>query len=99
MIALVAVFIVDFIFHKKESSRPQALFTVTTGFLAYQCISCILASPAEAFEGMYVSTAAANVMKFILTAGTLVVVIMAQPWLRQKDVADKDGEFYMLVIG
>ena len=37
-------------------------------------------------------------MKVILTAGTLVVLIMAQPWLRREDVANKEGEFYMLVI-
>jgi NADH-quinone oxidoreductase subunit N len=37
-------------------------------------------------------------MKLILTAGTLIVVIMAQPWLLRDDVKNKEGEFYMLVI-
>ena len=97
MIALVVVFLVDFIFHKKES-RPKALLSVTTGLLVLQCISCIMAGPAEAFDGMYVATASANIMKLILTAGTLVVVVMAQSWLREKDVENKDGEFYMLVL-
>jgi NADH-quinone oxidoreductase subunit N len=57
-----------------------------------------LAEPAAAFGGLYESSAAANVMKLILTAGTLIVVIMAQPWLLRDDVKNKEGEFYMLVI-
>ena len=37
-------------------------------------------------------------MKTILTAGTLIVIIMAQPWLKRSDVQNKEGEFYMLVV-
>ena len=55
-----------------------------------------LANPAEAFGGLYVATPAVNVMKAILAFGSLIVVLMAQPWVAtQKRLA---GEFYMLII-
>ena len=63
-----------------------------------QIAPCALAEPASAFGGLYVSSAAANVMKLILTAGTLIVVVMSQSWLQRDDVKNKEGEFYMLVI-
>ena len=37
-------------------------------------------------------------MKVILTAGAFIVVVMAQSWLEQKDVQNKEGEFYELII-
>lgn len=52
---------------------------------------------AQAFGGMYVSTASVNVMKTILAAGTLIVVIQSRLWLSRTDTAFKQGEFYMLV--
>jgi NADH-quinone oxidoreductase subunit N len=52
--------------------------------------------PAEAFGGLYVSSAAVNVMKTILAFGTLIVVIMAQSWVETRQRLA--GEFYMLVI-
>ena len=56
-----------------------------------------LSEPAEAFGGMYVASQAANVMKVILSIGTVIVLIMAEPWL--KNEAQKyRGEFYMLVL-
>ena len=98
MAILVVVFIVDFIFHSKDDRKHSALYLTTSVLLLAQCAVCAVAAPAEAFAGMYVSTASVNIMKLILTAGTLVVVIMSQSWLRLKEVNGKDGEFYMLVV-
>ena len=98
MAILVVVFIVDFIFHSKDDRKHSALYLTTAVLLLGQCAVCAVAAPAEAFAGMYVSTASVNIMKLILTAGTLVVVIMSQSWLRSQEVGNKDGEFYMLVI-
>mgnify|MGYP002920859182 CR=1 FL=1 len=47
---------------------------------------------------MYESTPAANVMKIILTMGTLIVFIMSQSWVERKDVLNKEGEYYELLI-
>ena len=46
---------------------------------------------------MYVAGQAANVMKIVLTLGTLIVVVMAQPWL-ENEARKYAGEFYMLVV-
>ncbi|MDD7420274.1 MAG: NADH-quinone oxidoreductase subunit N, partial [Prevotellaceae bacterium] len=50
------------------------------------------------FAGLYTATAAAQVMKVILTAGAFIVVVMAQSWIEREDVLRKEGEFYELVI-
>ena len=52
--------------------------------------------PAEAFAGLYVSSKAAGAMKLMLTGGTLIVTIMAKPWI--DTVSKNEGEFYMLVL-
>jgi NADH-quinone oxidoreductase subunit N len=49
-----------------------------------------------AFGGMYVATQAVNVMKMVLTFGTLIVVIMADSWVETRQRIA--GEFYMLIL-
>jgi NADH-quinone oxidoreductase subunit N len=44
-----------------------------------------------------VASQAANVMKIILTIGALIVVIMAQPWLKN-EASKYAGEFYLLIL-
>jgi len=96
VIILLAVFAVDFIAHKSEK-KHDVLYAVTVALLAVLPVRiAFLSEPAEAFGGLYVASQMANVMKVILTVGTLIVVIMAQPWL--KTIKKYEGEFYMLVI-
>lgn len=97
MAILIVVFIADFAL-KNNGKKHEVLYGLTGLLLFAQLVPCSLAEPAVAFGGLYESSAAANVMKLILTAGTLIVVIMAQPWLLRDDVKNKEGEFYMLVI-
>ena len=98
VLALIVVFIQDFIITSKKV-KGYALAAMTIGLLAVVAVTCVTAQPAEAFGGMYVATKAANVMKAILTAGTLVVVLMAQPWIASSTTTIKnEGEFYMLVL-
>lgn len=97
MAILVLVFIVDFAW-KNSEKKHQALYMATGLLMLAQLAPCVVAEPQSLFGGLYVTSEAVNVMKVILTAGTLVVLIMAQPWLRREDVANKEGEFYMLVI-
>ena len=97
MAILVIVFIADFALHGSE--KKQSLLYMTTGLLMLaQIAPCALAETTSAFGGLYVTTASVNIMKLILTAGTLIVIIMAQPWINRADVKNKAGEFYMLVI-
>ena len=96
VLILLAVFVVDFAMHRSEK-KLDCLSAVTAALLvALTARIALLASPAEAFGGLYVASAAVNVMKVILAFGTLIVVIMAHPWL--KTCERLAGEFYMLII-
>ncbi len=90
---LLIVFCADFCLHKNEN-KGSILGTLTSVLLALQIIPCFLVEPTEAFGGIYVTSQMVNVMKVILTCGTLIVVIMAQTWLK---TIRYEGEFYMLV--
>ena len=96
VLILLAVFVVDFIMRRSEK-KLDTLYIVTVALLAVLPVRIVfLANPAEAFGGLYVATPAVNVMKAILAFGSLIVVLMAQPWVAtQKRLA---GEFYMLII-
>lgn len=96
MAALVIVFLADLIL---KGEKKHTILSLLTGLLLVAQIAvCFTAEPAEAFAGLYTATAAAQVMKVILTAGAFIVVVMAQSWLEQKSVQNKEGEFYELII-
>jgi len=96
VLALILVFFADFCLMKSE--RKTALLSkLTVMLLICNMVMMTTVAPAEAFGGMYVATKAANVMKIILTLGTLIVVIMAQPWL-ENEAKKYAGEFYLLVF-
>ena len=96
MAALVIVFLAD-LFMKGEK-KHATLSMLTSSLLVAQLVLCFNAQPATAFAGLYTATAAAQVMKVILTAGAFIVVVMAQSWIEREDVLRKEGEFYELVI-
>ena len=96
MAILVIVFLAD-LFLKGEK-KHTTLSMLTCVLLVAQVVLCFNAQPAEAFAGLYTATAAAQVMKVILTAGAFIVVVMAQSWIEREDVLRKEGEFYELVI-
>ena len=96
MLALVIVFLADLIF-KGERKHCYTSLLMYIALLA-QTVVCFTASPAEAFSGLYEASAACNAMKGILTAGTFIVVVMAQSWLVQEDVKRVSGEFYTLTL-
>ena len=95
VLALIVVFFGDFCLNKSEK-KNGFLSKLTYVLLLGQICACLFAEPESAFGGLYVTSQAVNVMKTILTFGTFIVVIMAQPWLEtQKRIA---GEFYMLIL-
>ena len=96
VLILLAVFVVDFAMHRSEK-KLDCLFAVTAALLAVLPVRiALLSEPTEAFGGLYVASAAVNEMKVILAFGTLIVVIMAHPWV--KTCERLAGEFYMLII-
>lgn len=96
MAALVIVFLADLIL--KGEKKHSVLSMLIGILLVAQIAVCFTAQPATAFAGLYTATAAAQVMKVILTAGAFIVVVMAQSWIEREDVLRKEGEFYELVI-
>ncbi len=96
VLALLLVFFADFCLMKSER-KAGVLGKLNAALLL--CLTIILTTvgTAEAFGGMYVAPKAAQVMKLILTLGTFIVVIMAQPWL-EREAAKYAGEFHLLVL-
>ena len=93
---LIIVFFADFALHRSES-KSRTLYGLTALLMLLQIVPCALAEPTTAFSGLYVTSQMSNVMKTILTAGSLIVVIMAQPWIESAG-RKTAGEFYMLII-
>ena len=96
VLALIIVFFADFCLHKSER-KVGVLGKLTAALLLCQTIMLTTVAPAEAFGGMYVASQAAQVMKLILTFGTFIVVVMAEPWL-EREASKYSGEFHLLVL-
>lgn len=100
-LSLITVIVVLFLYDLFAGKKLQ-------GYI--QPLSCILLlihivvnvlppdKPAEAFGGMYLYLPVMSIVKSILSAGTLIVVMQADAWLRREDTVYKRGEFYMLIL-
>ncbi len=97
VIILLVVFAIDFIMHRSEKKHDVLSGVAVALMLVLPFQIALLSEPAAAFGGMYVATQAANVMKIILSIGTVIVMIMAEPWLKNEG-SKHVGEFYLLVI-
>ena len=95
---LLVAFFVDFFLTRRSDKDHEVYGGVIIGLMLVLPVRiALLSEPTEAFGGMYVASQAANVMKVILSIGTVIVLIMAEPWL--KNEAQKyRGEFYMLML-
>ena len=96
VLMLILVFFADFCLHKSER-KLEVVGRMTMALLLCQTVMLTTVGPAEAFGGMYAATKAAQVMKIILTFGTFIVVVMAQPWL-EREASKYAGEFHLLVL-
>ena len=97
VLSLIIVFFGDF-FLTKVKVKGYLLQYLTVGMLAVTAVATLVCSDTvTAFGGLYVSSQAVNVMKVILAFGTIIVCIMAQPWI-VKSAMKLEGEFYMLVL-
>ena len=95
---LLVVFFMDFFFSRKSGRDHEVFGGVVIGLmLVLPFRIAFLSEPSEAFGGMYVASQAANVMKVILSIGTVIVLIMAEPWLKN-EANNHRGEFYLLML-
>ena len=97
VLALIVAFVADFCLAKTKVKGHTMQFLTIGMLVVTAAATLVYAEPESAFGGLYVTSAAVNVMKVILTAGTVIVCIMAQPWI-QKSAMNLEGEFYMLTI-
>lgn len=86
------------------------LFAGEKGRNYFQPLTCVLmlihialtivptGETVEAFGGMYVSMPMMNIIKSILSTGTLLIFMQSGPWLKQEDTRHKQGEFYTLTL-
>lgn len=98
VLILLVVFFIDVFTSHRSENHHEVFGGLTIGIMLILPFRiAFLSEPAEAFGGMYVATQAANVMKVILSIGTVIVLIMAEPWLKNEAQRNR-GEFYMLVL-
>lgn len=98
MAILVIVFLADFCSHGK-ADRKWFNPLVCLLLLAQLLINiCPTTETVSLFGGIYVATPAANMMKSILTFGTLIVVLQSRNWLTVTSTKQNEGEFYMLTV-
>ena len=96
VLGLIIVFFADFFAHRNADSK-KLLWMLTSFMLMSTISSCLIHNePTTAFGGLYVTSAAINVMKAILAFGTLIVVIMSNSWAATRQRIA--GEFYMLIL-
>ena len=97
VLSLIIVFVADFCLAKTKEKGYTMQFLTVGMLVATAAATLLLAQPESAFGGLYVTSAAVNVMKVILAAGTIIVCVMAQPWIQQS-ARKLEGEFFMLII-
>ena len=81
VVMLLVVFFADFAWNKSESKTCKLWFTTMGALVIQTAVLFGTMEPATAFGGIYVTSEMVNVMKIILTMGTLIVVIMSKTWL------------------
>ncbi len=98
MAILIIVFLADFCSHGKGERKWFNPF-VCVLLLAQLLINiCPAEETVSVFGGIYVATPAANMMKSVLTFGTLIVVLQSRNWLATTESKSVEGEFYMLCL-
>ena len=96
VLGLIIVFFADFFAHRNADSK-KLLWMLTSFMLMSTISSCLIHNePTTAFGGIYVTSAAINVMKAILAFATRIVVIMSNSWAATRQRIA--GEFYMLIL-
>ena len=96
VVSLLIVFCVDFICPRCGTDRTKMMNILASLLLVGTAVVSATSEPTSAFGGIYVTSQAINVMKAILAFGSVIVVVMANPWVEKN--WKHAGEFYMLII-
>lgn len=95
--ALIVFFLLyDLIAGKK--GRAYFHLVVSVGLVAHIVYNLFPMGDVSISEGMYVSSPIFNIVKTILTFGTLIVVMQSDTWLKREDTTIRRGEFYVITL-
>lgn len=101
-IALVAVIVAALLYDLMAGKRGRKAFHGVMCSLMVLFIAGTVVpyhrETASIFGGMYVYTPVYGIVKSILAAGTLLVFLQADSWLKKEDTEFKRGEFYVLTL-
>ncbi len=89
MALILIVFLYDLFTEGKERRGFHALTCVLLGI--HTLLNICPGEDVELFGGMYQSYAMTNIMKTILSIGTLLVFLQAKNWLRRDDTRHKSS--------
>lgn len=99
---LLILFIVDLFVSpgKKIKSKKELSLTLPAVILMliHTGINIVPHRAFELFGGMYQYFPAQSIIKTVLNIGTIIVLLMADTWLRRDDTKYKRGEFYTLIF-
>ena len=96
VVSLLIVFCVDFCCPRCGTDRTKTMSALVALLMAGTAVVSANSEPTSTFGGIYATSGAINVMKAILAFGSLIVVVMATPWVEKN--WKHAGEFYMLII-
>jgi len=100
-VSLITVLLIVFIFDLFAGEKARNYFQpLTCVLMGIHILLNIIpsAEPKELFGGMYQHLPIMDIMKTILSVGTLIVFMQSDNWLRRKDTKFKQGEYYMLTL-
>ena len=96
VLTMLVLFFVDLCM--KGSRKITTLGAVAAVMLFLVSIPCVMTTGQQTvFSGLYQSAPYITLMKLILAAGTIVVVLMAKPWL-ETSASKLAGEFFFLIV-
>lgn len=99
-VSLLGVYLIIFLYDLVTTGRLRKFFhPVTCALMVALCF--LITSNMSSFTlfgGMYESNATIVVMKAILAFGSLLAILQANRWLKDKNTFYKQGEFYILLL-
>ena len=97
LIAVIVILLIYDIFGSQKSLRYFQ--PIACGLLLIHTVINLLPSTdVQAFGGMYYNTPIGNILKSILSIGTLLIFMQANNWLQSEKVIIRRGEFYMITL-
>lgn len=99
-LSLVAIIIILFIYDIFGSKKSQQYYQLTACILLaiHTLINLFPGNECVAFGGMYHATPMGNIVKSILSIGTLLVFMQANDWLKSEQIIIRRGEFYLITL-